>query len=125
MTQPQISLAKACLQVFFHDFQLGNADPGRPIDEWDIRKVIWHMIRTKRYCPHAHWCIPQQGKGMWWLKAQALWRLRTATQEDVDIVLLEAPAHQWPVGNAPLRLCSCNIMSFSHQTTLHCHLSNP
>lgn len=76
--------------MFFQNFQLGNSAPHVPIEEWDIKKVLWHMIRTKRYCPHAHWCIPQQGKGMWWGKAQAMWRLCTApesaTMEDVETV---------------------------------------
>lgn len=77
------------------NFHLGDLHPERAVQDWDIREVLWHMIRTKRYCPHAHWCIPQQGKGMWWGKAQALWRLCTdpenATQDDINIVFFEAP----------------------------------
>lgn len=82
-------------QVFFQNFQLAQQEPQRPIQEWDIKEIVWRMIRTKRYCPHAHWCIPQQGRGMWWGKAQALWRLCTApeeaSREDVDIVFFDAP----------------------------------
>ena len=82
-------------QIFFKNFKLQEQSQ-RPIQEWDVREVIWQMVRSGRYVPHAHWCIPQQGRGMWWGKAQALWRLCTAPSEatfdDVDIVVFELPA---------------------------------
>jgi len=90
-----IAIFRLILQVFFRNFHLADQHPDISIQNWDIKEVVWQMIRSRRYVPHVHWCIPQQGKGMWWGKAQALWRLCTApdqaSMEDVEIVFFDAP----------------------------------